>query len=366
MRLSWFVLYQPSPTQCLTVTVQEGMTVAWTMRFPENWPDTELDVRLASNTDDGALFCTLALTRSGNLAVAFEEDGEVTQSWLFPRLLGFEGQPSTIIFRLTPDGIGDLFQNGTKLSSIEPGSTEAVQFTEVSWSLRGQASDEPEATGACQDWIDWRAEWARPRPPRSGRRLKTAAETTAELSEAVEALELHLVGIRAGNRALIGDVTSRLRALVYWDADRPDNPAYSPLLLRTAGRAGIALPVWANAPERWGMGILAEAAYALPDTRPYIEQRMPGQRVMDLQQTLMHVVQIDRTDPTLTMTLLEAIGLAANTQAVHHDEAIPLPIDRLSDQVFIDRDLLEDVIVSLGDVVAALGRFTISHVEPPA
>ncbi len=342
------------------------MTVLWWMRFPEAWPEPESDLQLASMTHDGAEFWSLVRIRTGKLSVTLGDGQTVAQTWTFPRMIGIEGQAALIIFRLQPDGAVDLFVNGFKLSSVPPGSDDTVEFAQVTWTLKGRALEEPNAVEACQAWIEWRSKWSRPRRIRLGRRQKTEAEIQTELAAAVDALELHLAGVRAGNLSLVGDIASRLRALVYWDEQQPSNPTYSPLLLRTAGRAGLGLPVWALPPERWDTGVLAEATYAVMDTRPYLEQRLPNQQVMDLQQTLTHIVQLDRMDQTLTMTILEMIELAANTQFVHHDEGIPLAIDRFSDQKFVDRDMLQDLLVTLGDVVAGLGRSLLGRaVEPP-
>lgn len=192
-------------------------------------------------------------------------------------------------------------------------------------------------------------------PPRQGRRIKTHAEEAGELSDAVTTLDAELVMARHGDKIAARAAATRLRALVYWPNDQG---SWNPLLLRIAARYDLPLPVYAEPPgDPQDLGLPAPIGH-VRHLMVGCERPFSTFGIVDLEEYLasaLETVVVNGSDETVSVG--EVVAAVANTEYVHYDRDVPLVIDRLRSQVYLEVDLVDRLILSVGPAVSELARW---------
>jgi hypothetical protein len=235
--------------------------------------------------------------------------------------------------------------------------------------------DHPDATNACQIWIQNRQRKFSAPNLRTGRRLKTISEQARDLFIAVNNLRTIASAIHTnGQKHLIGYLAAELRALVFWSKDDGRDGGYNPLLLRMASKGDLPLPVFAWKNMFSGkVSVLNKANFHMPQLSATIEKTSNDQILMDFQEWLKEDFTVFRMDVgTLGQTerrlpLKEIIAETANSLGVaHYDEDISETVSTMSDTVFAQIDLLARCLCQTAILTADLGIWVLSKLHERA
>jgi hypothetical protein len=280
-----------------------------------------------------------------------------------------------LLISWTPSSVC-LYVNAQPLGPYKPDDPPMkIELREIVMGTGRMSMDHPNASNACQVWIQNRRKKFSASQLRTGRRLKTLTEQARDLLIAVNNLRTIASAIHSnGQKHLIGYLAAELRALVFWSKDDTRDGGYNPLLLRMASKADLPLPVFAWKDMFDGLPtVLTKASFHMPQLSATIEHVSNDQLLMDLQEWLKEDITVLRSEmggPGQTerrLSLKEIIAETANTLGVaHYDEDISETVSTMSDFVFAQVDLLARCLCPTAMLTADLGVWVLSKLHERA
>lgn len=322
------------------------------------WPPPQRVVLGRFSTDGGGV--RLIAYSDGHIEVAPDDD---PSAGLHFAKLSPSSEPRRCIVSIVGRSEGDVdvyINGGEPLKLLSDAEDVEVEVAAPPLSANVPRSfEDPSAVSACTAWMEARKKRMALRaeaPIRADRRPRTPAEERAELIDAAAKLDLECGKARTGDRAAATGMSSVIRGLVYWPNDRP---TWDPLLLRIAARHDLPLAVFAepsgDTPE------VGDAEHPVRHVRGLIvgcERPVETFRLIDLEEFLsspFETVRVNGVDQTVSVG--DAVAAVANVEHAHYDRQVPLFIDRLRSDVYLNIDLLDRVILSVGGVVSELARW---------
>jgi hypothetical protein len=345
--------------------------------FPKPWPPLE-EIPFLAFQPDTVTSCQVTAYPDGHLRCILKQGEETVGSYDTLPIEVIGDGPAIVIMMWDGPSIS-MYINGQILKSLQEAEAEtfAVDTRDRERIGRGVFSfNNPEAKKRCKDWMDWRKQrYANPKQQaKKDRRLKSTAEQSKELQNAIVALS-DLVGlVSTGKLHLLADIATRLRALVYWD-DKPRSQ-YNPLLLRMAGRLALPLPVFAYPDSVTDLDIGdggPQPVYHFKGYGATVQQTNPKQELMDIQEWLESPAQIERFGDLLlgttdgakrTMTVKEVV-LESSTifGTAHYDDDVLESLDRLRRIKATEVEMLAMFLISVASTVVGLGRFVLGELQ---
>jgi len=329
------------------------------LRFssPPLWPPKQSSVIQRVKNDD--FVAQLSVDETGRLNfVAYDSSGKQTAFLI--------SQP------ITMDGIGsvqfnvvwDVGQCHLRLQrkDVLPDSPDAPALAiSLTSAPRASALEAADAVAACQEWIDKRkTKFQLPPQARPDHRIKTIDEEANELRDASLSLSHLSKEILKENAHFIGDVASRLRALLYFKRDDAPEKTYNPLLLRMASKADLPLPTY-YPPAPTTVQATPGALLHVTMHVPQIHRLFRTDKIIDLQEWLKTgVVEMSG----VSMAAKEFIFRVSVTKgSAHHDPQVSKFVGSVENMRGPERDELLSFMCKIVDVVIPLSSWVLSELS---
>lgn len=344
--------------------------------FPRPWPPLE-DIPFLILQTDAMTQCRIIAYPDGHLRfMMMRGDAQLGIYETQPILVVGDGYA---VVAVTWDGpVLTVYINGQALHALE--ATTEVFVVNTSDRERVEQGTQlslntPAARIRCHNWMEWRKHrYGNTKgAAKKGRRLKTTAEQSVELQNAMGALSEITYFISVGKLHFLPNIAAQLRSLVYW---KETGSTYNPLLLRLAGRLALPLPVFAYPVSVTGLNIgndISLPTYAFMGYGATIQRTNPQQELMDIQAWLESPAQIERFEDlplsatsemkssmTVNQIILES---STNFGIAHYDDDIPESLDRLRNIKATEIELLTMFLLSSASVVISLGNYVLAELR---
>ena len=351
------------------VEILTSGTAFMVIQFPQPWPLKT--IKTLFSTNQGKTLIRLDGYSDGHLRAIIKNE-KINYS--------FESQPLRI------EGIGDVIllltwkdseikiyiNGGNPLKPFDPSNLDyrAIKLKSLFSTEDPISIAHPQAKEICKKWIDWRrGKFINPpKVAEENKRLKTEIEETQELVNAIKSLKILLILFQEGNKSLLGQISSQLKSLIYWDENENTNS----LLFRLASRKEIPLPVYAfNLDPSEGPPILSEAVIIQEPTIPTFKKNFPKQELMDFQSWLDSPIQIEEVDKGKSDLkngrLLSPKEIIHEATVVHgvgyRNEDVSQSFDQFRQTKIMGDDLLAQFLISISQVTIVFGEFIIQNLK---
>ena len=185
------------------------------------------------------------------------------------------------------------------------------------------------------------------RPPKFGRRLKTASEQLAELDRAGQSLADLVALIQQGRGHLTRHLATELRALLCRGSGD-----VNPLLLRLAARYDLPVPMYAVPKHHGPPAIVRQAQKHLIGTAASIVRKLSAHQLMDVEQWLgqpcfrAEYEAAPGRSEWRSHSVKEVIqSTAAPLGPAHYDPDLPLELEQLYTLRSYEADALTDLLI---------------------
>jgi len=266
----------------------------------------------------------------------------------------------------------ELLLSGDLLIEDRPGVPRHTLKPSFSPVPNENSFDDPNASVACQSWIQKRRQkFSGPTSARDERHLKTLQDQAEDLRNSALNLKDLREQVLANKPRLLGHLAAELRSSVYWPSgtnnqgDSQPTRNYNPLLLRMASVADLPLPVYGtlSPPPFPDIGSLSVRFEPLNAPRTY--RLLKSDKVQDLQESLgKSIVQLGPHSADRNISALNAIKEFAHTMGVsHYDEDASNFLDVIESFKTSDGDELTNFMCQTAETVASLSEWVLSELK---
>lgn len=254
--------------------------------------------------------------------------------------------------------------SGQKLLPYSDG-VPSITLLPQSSVARDLSLNEPNASSACQDWIQKRsAKFSKPPTPRPDRTLKTIQEQARDLSVSIQRMRHLIEQVRLGRDFLLGTLAGEMRALIYWLDGKDDQheALNNPLLLRMANLAQLPLPVF-RVPDIPAVVDTSSFQYTKADV-PRLTRLYSTDQVTDLQESLVTKIVRLGPSPGKTKNVRDLIKELANTMgASHYDFDQSDFIEVLRKMETEQGDQVSTLMCQTADTLVSLSEWVLSELK---
>lgn len=302
---------------------------------------------------------------TGSLTITFIQDGTETVEFVSqPLQLNAPGKQAIAFSRR--DGVKKLRLGPdvqVKELNDEPKETLVVKQSPLLPLERLPSYRHPDARIVCANKMEERQR-RHSQPPNvpPGARPATLAEQLCSLELAVTSVRETISAVVRGQVFRLGELATVLRNLVITGS------RYDPELLRLATRLDLPLPVYKprRAPHEI-LDIIRKCSQVRVSLYCSVMERYPTSELADLEDLLRVRLCIERPSPPQTWqprssTLSDIIEKYANTKgSAHHLQFFHINLESLESTTTGNTNLLADILVKAGTVIADLGDYLLNE-----